>query len=70
MSEHVLTIARRSKGLTQEACADLAGCKRWMINRIERGERNPSRNLAIKLQEVTGVDAGELLGLPKPEAAA
>lgn len=70
MSEHALTAARREKGMTQATCALRAGCKRWMINRIEKGERRPSRDLAVKLQEVTGVDAAILLGLPPQKEAA
>jgi transcriptional regulator with XRE-family HTH domain len=65
MSEqHPLATARMKLGLSQAACAELAGCKRWMINRIEANERRPSPQLAIKLEGITGVDVRVLLGLP------
>lgn len=65
MSEqpHPLAAAREALGLSQAACAELVGCKRWMINRIEAGERRPSPQLASKLESVTGVDVRVLLGL-------
>ena len=69
MNEHPLTASRELKGLTQEALAGIVGCKRWMINRIEAGERRPSPQLAAKIEETTGLDARVLLGIPKEENA-
>jgi ribosome-binding protein aMBF1 (putative translation factor) len=71
MSEqHPLATARIKLGLSQAACAQLVGCKRWMINRIEANERRPSPQLASKIEDVTGVDVRVLLGLPQKDEAA
>jgi ribosome-binding protein aMBF1 (putative translation factor) len=67
MSE--LAAARTKLGLSQAALAERVGCKRWMINRIEANERRPSPQLAMKLEDVTGVDVRILLGLPQKEEA-
>lgn len=65
MNAHPLTLARKEAGLSQAACAHLVGCKRWMINRIEAGERRPSPELAARLENAVGVDARALLGIAK-----
>lgn len=62
--QHPLAEARIKLGLSQAACAELVGCKRWMINRIEKGERRPSAELAGRIQVATGIDARRLLGIP------
>lgn len=67
MSEHPLANARKDLGLSQAACAELVGCKRWMINRIEAGERRPSPDLAGRIQGITGIDARTLLGISSME---
>lgn len=68
MENHPLVEVRAAKGLTQEALATLVGCKRWMINRIEAGERKPSPPLAAKIERATGLDARVLLGIPSDVA--
>jgi ribosome-binding protein aMBF1 (putative translation factor) len=70
MSEHTHPLARvrSAKGLSQAALAELVGCRRWMINRIEAGKRTPSPQLASRLQDETGIDARILLGI-QSEAA-
>lgn len=60
MDTHPLTRGRTDKGLSQEALAELVGCKRWMINRIERGQRQPSVRLTAKLAAATGIPREEL----------
>jgi transcriptional regulator with XRE-family HTH domain len=52
------------------ALAEMAGCRRWMINRIEAGERSPSIHLLRRLVEVTGVSADEILKWSKVREAA
>jgi len=59
--EHPLTTARNAAKLSQEALAERVGCKRWMINRIEAGERRPSMQLLGRLVAETGVSADSLL---------
>ncbi len=68
--QHPLAAARIKLGLSQAACAERAGCKRWMINRIEAYERRPSPQLATKLEDITGVDVRVLLGIPQRDEEA
>lgn len=51
---------RIEKGLTQEEIASQCGVLRQTISNIERGEMNPSVNLAKKLGEVLNVNWFEL----------
>ncbi|RVQ08889.1 XRE family transcriptional regulator [Sinorhizobium meliloti] len=53
-TRHPLAIWRKSRKLSQCELASEVGVSRWMVNRIERGERNPSLKLAIRVQEITG----------------
>lgn len=52
-NEHALTIWRKTKKLSQEELAEKLGVTRWMINRIETGNRRPSWQLAAKISEFT-----------------
>ena len=52
-NEHPLTVWRKRLGKTQDEVAVSLGVSRWMINRIEAGERTPSLELAIKIQNLT-----------------
>lgn len=52
---------RHQKGLSQEAFADLADLHRTYVSDIERGVRNPTATVIVKLAEALGVSAGELL---------
>src|SRR5690606_21429539 len=54
MDKHPISVYRATTGLSQEAMAQLVGCKRWMINRIEVGDRFPSRDLLLRIVDVTG----------------
>jgi DNA-binding XRE family transcriptional regulator len=54
MHEHPLTLYRRERSLTQRDIAELVGCSRWHINRIEKGERAPSWDLVSRLKELSG----------------
>lgn len=53
-NEHALTTWRKSQNLTQDDLAGKLGVSRWMVNRLEMGERTPSFDLAIKIQSLTG----------------
>jgi len=61
MNKHPISVYRAAKGLSQAAFAQLVGCKRWMINRIEVGARFPSRDLLLRIADVTGIPADDLI---------
>lgn len=51
---------RTAAGLTQEALADRAGLDRSYIGGVERGERNPTLSVIVKIAEGLGVTLAEL----------
>ena len=67
---HLITRYRNAIGISQAAFAERVGCKRSMMNLIEKGERRPSAELAGRIQEATGIDARRLLGIPAESAGA
>lgn len=52
---------RHQAGMSQEAFADHAGLHRTYISDIERGVRNPTATVIVKLASALGVSAGDLL---------
>jgi len=52
---------RQSKGLSQEAFADLVGVHRTYMGGLERGERNLTLKSLERISETTGLDPLELL---------
>ena len=60
-AEHPLATARKAGGVSQKVLAIRVGCKRWMINSIEAGERRPSMLLLSRLVAETGVSADSVL---------
>lgn len=52
---------RYQRGLSQEAFADLANLHRTYVSDIERGVRNPTATVIVKLAKALGVSAGDLL---------
>jgi transcriptional regulator with XRE-family HTH domain len=56
-----LRALRASRGLSQEALADLAGLHRTYVGSIERKERNVSLDNVEKLAQALGVDVAEVL---------
>lgn len=52
---------RHQKGLSQEAFADLADLHRTYVSDVERGVRNPTATVIVKLAKALGVSAGDLL---------
>lgn len=71
--QHPLATARRTAGLTQEQLAELVGCDRQSIARIETNRQNPSVNLISKIKFALlarGVDLSADAFVPKHEGAA
>ena len=52
---------RASRGLSQEALADLAELHRTFVGSVERSERNISLDNLERLAKALGVSAAELL---------
>ena len=50
---------RRMLDLTQQACANLVGCARSTLRRIEAGDLKPSKELALILLEKLGIPESE-----------
>lgn len=53
-------ILRESRGLSQEALAELAGLHRTYISSIERGQRNVGLDNVLRLASALGVPASSL----------
>lgn len=51
---------RQARGLSQEALADLAGLDRTYISGIERGIRNPTLLMSVKIAEALETTVEEL----------
>lgn len=62
-----LKIYMTENQLTDREMAEKIGISIAMVNMIKNGERNPSSNLAARIEQLTGIDARILLGIPKPE---
>lgn len=61
MSTHPVALYRSEAGLSQADLGEAVGCSRWMINRIEMGDRSPSTSLLRRLVDATGVSADSIL---------
>ena len=53
--------ARKAKGLSQEALAELAGIDRSYMGGIERGEHNLAIINLLKISDALGIKASSLL---------
>lgn len=53
-----LKLRRLTRGLTMVELAKLSGVSPSHIGRIERGERSPSYDIAIKLKKALGAEGG------------
>lgn len=60
MENTKMKAARVAAGLLQEALAQRIGVSRQTINRIERGEFNPSLQLCIRLCKALGCTLNDL----------
>lgn len=54
--------ARKQKGLSQEALAELAGIDRSYMGGIERGEHNLAIMNLLKIADALGIKASMILG--------
>lgn len=52
---------RQRARLTQERLAELAGCNETYIGQIERGEKDPSLNIVVRIANALGVTVDFLL---------
>jgi transcriptional regulator with XRE-family HTH domain len=52
---HPLRAYRHREGLSLADLSDSVGLSRMTISRIERGERRPSPEVALMLEEATGI---------------
>jgi transcriptional regulator with XRE-family HTH domain len=60
---------RHGAGLTQAQLGELIGADKGDVSRYERGKRRPSENVALRLEELTGIDFRVLRGLAQPSQA-
>lgn len=47
---------REKNALSQEALADLLGVSRQMVGMLEKGERNFTAEMAVKVEQRLGID--------------
>lgn len=56
-----LRLIREAKGLSQEELAELAGLHRTYVGSVERGERNPTLLILLKLASALEVPLSTLV---------
>lgn len=56
-----LRVARKARGLSQEALGELSGLHPTYVGSVERGERNVSIDNMERLARALGVDVADLL---------
>ena len=59
--------ARKQRGYSLEAFADIAGFSRSYYTEIETGKRNISILNLIKIMEALNIDPNEIIGFLKPK---
>ncbi|HVF76073.1 MAG TPA: helix-turn-helix transcriptional regulator [Acidimicrobiales bacterium] len=64
-----LRAARQVAGLTQDALARLSGVHRTYIGALERGEKEPTLFVLVRLAGALGVDPGALVTGIRPDDA-
>lgn len=70
-TKHPLAIWRKSqaKPLSQYDLGPLIGVSRWMVNAIETGRRQPSRDLIAAISKVTDGEVGFDQFVPEQDRA-
>lgn len=68
-SRHLIRIARRQAGLTQQALADRAGTSQAAISAYESGRRSPSVDTLCRLLGAVGYEVRMRLARPDTHAA-
>ena len=68
-SRHLIRIARRQAGLTQQALADLAGTSQAAMSAYESGRRSPSVDTLCRLLGAAGYEVRMRLAPPDTHAA-
>jgi len=58
---------RKERGVTQEDLATDSGIDRGYISGVERGVRNPSVSVLVRIADAIGVDVSELFDRSKAE---
>jgi transcriptional regulator with XRE-family HTH domain len=61
-----IRIARKAKGLTQQALGDALGYTRTSITNIERGKQDPPVSMLLKIATALEVDMATLFRATKP----
>ncbi|MBB6283440.1 helix-turn-helix domain-containing protein [Geobacillus subterraneus] len=64
---HNVRAVRKQKGLTLQALSERCGVSRSMLSQIERGEKNPTIQVACQIAAGLGVTLSELLGEHEPK---
>ena len=60
MEKHPLLTWRTSEGLSQEQVGERLSVTRWTINSVETGRRQPSTDLAKRIEALTGISRHDL----------
>jgi transcriptional regulator with XRE-family HTH domain len=58
----LLKAARKARGLSQQALADMIGIEQQTFQRLEAGKRDPSVKVLVRLCDALDVSADALLG--------
>jgi transcriptional regulator with XRE-family HTH domain len=69
-SRHLIRIARRQSGLTQQALAELAGTSQAAISAYESGRRSPSVDTLCRILGAAGFEVRMRLAAPDTHEAA
>jgi transcriptional regulator with XRE-family HTH domain len=57
----LIKAARKSKGVSQEKLAELAGCTPVFVSNIETGRHLPNIKLAVDIEKALGLSPGILI---------
>ena len=65
-----IAVLRLERGLSRQALADLVGVNHQTVGYLERGDYNPSLELAFRLSEVFGLPIEAIFWRQRPVAPA